>query len=91
VVERGKWDIVVEAFVVGQRGLLVLMRRLTLLAAALVVRPSAKQLQGSVDVDVHLCGVPLDAVLLPIAGFQLALDVALGPFAQVLAGNLSDI
>jgi len=59
-----------------------------LLTATLIILAPAEQLHPALHVHDDLGGVPLDAVLLPLAGLQLALDVHLRALAQVLAGDL---
>ena len=100
VAERGERYVVVEAVMVRRRSLLVLRlaRRALLpwlpiwnLSRLLTLGSAAQQLHRAVDVDDDFRGIALDAVLLPLAGLQLALDVALGALAQVLAGDLGDL
>ena len=71
-------------------GSLLLPRLLAtlLLTATLSILAPAEQLYPALHVHDDLGGVPLDAVLLPLAGLQLALDVHLRALAQVLAGGL---
>ncbi|MNR38277.1 hypothetical protein D3C85_1563650 [compost metagenome] len=74
------------------RSLLRLLARCRLLVAALLaIGATAEQLHGALHIDDDFSGVALDAVLLPFAGLQLALDVDLRTFAQVLPGDLSDL
>ncbi len=92
--------VVVEAIAV--RWCCLLARRLSRLAlllrlpfrritGLLALRSAAQQLHCAVDVHDDFRGVALDAVFLLLAGLQLALDVALGAFAQVLACNLGNL
>src|SRR5450830_68929 len=63
-------------------------------AAALLVAllwTAAQQLHGALHVDDDFSGVTLDAVFFPLAGLQLAFDVDLRTFTQVLAGNLGNL
>lgn len=100
MVEGGKGYVVVEAVVVRRGGLLTLLlgRRPALLwlpiwslARMLALGFSAQQLHGAAYVDVHLSGVALNAVLFPLAGMQLALDVDLRSLAKVFPGDLGDL
>ena len=69
----------------------LLLLLLLLLASTLTIRPAAEQLHGAVDVDDDFGGVAFDAVLFPLTGLQLAFDVALRAFAQVLSGDLGNL
>src|SRR5690606_2749366 len=57
-------------------------------AFAATLATAVEQLHLAIDVDHHLGGVTLDAVLFPLAGLQSALDVELGALAYIFADDL---
>ena len=62
------------------------------IAALLALRTATEQLQGALHVHHDFGGIALHAVfVVPATGLQLAFDVALGAFAQVLTGNLGHL